>query len=45
MFAGGAADLHDGHGYSVMQASCDTVEGYPFLRDIKVLFETTWLER
>jgi peptide/nickel transport system substrate-binding protein len=32
-------------GYPIIQAGRDRVKGYSYLRGIKVLFETTWLER
>jgi peptide/nickel transport system substrate-binding protein len=32
-------------GYPIIQASRDRVKGYAYLRGMKVLFETTWLER
>jgi len=32
-------------GYPIIQASRERVKGYAYLRGMKVLFETTWLER
>jgi len=32
-------------GYPIIQASRDTVQGYPYLHGIKGLFETTWLDK
>jgi ABC-type transport system substrate-binding protein len=31
-------------GYPILQANRTTVKGYPYMRGMKVLFETTWLE-
>jgi hypothetical protein len=32
-------------GYPIIQANRATVKGYSYMRGMKVLFETTWLEK